>query len=187
MNDSDIVSMFVSRNEDAIRQAQRKYLKYLTVIAEGVLKNPEDAQLAVNDAFLAAWESIPPAKPASLSTYLGRLTKNRAVNMVKSNNAQKRGGGEVALVMEELAEVCANGSPGVEQVYENGELERAINGFLARLSRRHRDIFMMRYWYCMSVSDIASRLGTTSNTVSVTLSRARKKLKSYLQRKGYDV
>ena len=186
MDDSEIVEMFWQRNDLAIHEAQAKYGKYCNVIAESILKNKEDAEDCVNEVYLAAWNSIPPSRPRQLSTYLGRLTKNLAVNIMKRRLTEKRGGGEVSLVFEELEE-CVSGGGSVEQSYEAKELTRAINGFLARQRRSHRKIFMLRYWYCQSVSDIAARLGTTPNTVSVTLARTRKKLKEYLQKRGFDL
>lgn len=186
LEDSEIVEMFFQRNEKAIQASQGKYSKYCLTIAANILKNREDAEEIVNEVYLKAWNTIPPNRPQSLATYLGRLTKNSAINLMKMRLAEKRGGGEVSLVFEELEE-CVPGGSSVEQTFSDGELEREINRFLSKLRSTHRKIFMLRYWYCYSTSDIAARLGITANTVSVTLNRTRKKLKDYLQKRGYEL
>lgn len=186
MEDSEIVRMFLERNENAIKEAQQKYSKYCNSIAANILKNAEDAEHCVNEVYLAAWNSIPPNRPQSLATFLGRLTKNNAINSMKALLTEKRGKGEICLVFEELEE-CIPGENIVEQAFERRELECAVNDLLAKLSKSHRKMFMLRYWYCYSVRDIASRLGTSENTVSVTLSRTRKKLKEFLKKRGFEL
>lgn len=185
MDDSEIVRLFRERDERALGEAEKKYSRYCTAIAVRILNNAEDAEECVNDAFLAAWELIPPNDPYSLATFLGRLTKNFAINFMKTRLTQKRGSGEIALVFEELEE-CV-GSSGAEEAFEQHELENAINQFLAKLTKTNRKMFMLRYWYCCSVREIAELLGKSENTVSVTLNRTRKKLRESLKKRGYDV
>lgn len=185
MDDSEIVRLFHERNERALGETEKKYSRYCKAIAVRILGNAEDAEECVNDAFLAAWQLIPPHAPYSLATFLGRLTKNCAINIMKTRLAQKRGSGDIALVFEELEE-CV-GSSGAEEAFEQHELEDDINRFLASLSKSNRKMFMLRYWYCYSVREIAELLGKSENTVSVTLNRIRKKLRESLKKRGYDV
>ncbi|MCM1165720.1 MAG: sigma-70 family RNA polymerase sigma factor [Lachnospiraceae bacterium] len=185
MDDSEIIRLFNERNERALSEAQTKYSRYCTAIAMNVLGDREEAEDCVNEAFHTAWQLIPPNSPYSLATFLGRLTKNSAVNLLKMRLTQKRGGGETALALDELAECAAK--DGVEERFDRRELEKLINRFLAGLTKTNRRMFMLRYWYCYSVREIALRLGTSENTVSVTLNRTRKKLKELLKKRGYDV
>lgn len=185
MDDSAIVRLFLDRDERAIAEAQDKYGRYCMSIAVNILGDRTEAEECLNDALLAAWQLIPPNCPYSLATFLGRLVRNSAVNVLKSRSAQKRGGGAGELALEELGECAASG--GVEEELDRRELETAVNRFLARQTVTSRKMFMLRYWYCFSVREIALRLGTTENTVSVTLSRTRKKLREYLKKRGYNV
>lgn len=186
MDDSEIIRLFMARDERGLAEAESKYSRYCTAIALNILGSREDAEDCVNDALEAAWQLIPPNCPVSLATFLGRLTRNSAVNMLKARLTQKRGGGEAELVFEELEECVAQGG-GVEELFERHELEGVINQFLTRLTKTNRKMFMLRYWYCYSVREIALRLGTSENTVSVTLNRIRSKLKEQLKKRGYDV
>ena len=185
-NDKDIVELFWNRDENALSAASQKYGKYCKTIAMNILQNNEDADECVNDALLGAWNSIPPNKPPVFSVFLARIVKNGAYDRLRRARSIKRGGGETELVFEELEE-CVSGRSGVEDEFEFKELQKAINSFLKRLSAKHRKMFLLRYWYSFSIKEIAARLGTTENSVSVSLSRIRGKIKDYLTKRGYDI
>ena len=68
------------------------YGKLCRTIAHNLLGNAEDVEECENDVYLALWNAIPPARPRSLSAYLGRITRNLAVNRFHARGAQKRGG-----------------------------------------------------------------------------------------------
>ena len=153
-------------------------------IAKNILGNREDAEECVNDTYLHAWNAIPPHRPRILSAFLGKLTRNLSFNLYKRNTALKRGGGNAAAVLEEIAGLVS-GTDSVEQEIDRRELLKAIDGFLAQLPAEKRGMFVRRYWYFDSVSQIASRFGTTENRVSVTLHRLRSKLHDHLLKGGF--
>lgn len=184
MEDKKIVELFLQRNETAVAAASEKYTSYCAKIAENILGSRSDAEECVNDTLLKAWESIPPHRPEKLSTFLGKLTRNSAINMRRGQLTEKRGGGQTAAVFEELSEIISDSSD-LERHYEHKELIGEINSFLKGVPKRKRDIFICRYWYCDSVADIAAQFGLNENNVSVILNRVRKKLKQHLEKEGY--
>lgn len=186
MNDNEIVQLFLNRDEWAIKAAGEKYKSYLMKIAENITDSHEDAEECVNDALLTAWETIPPQNPQMLSTYLGKLTRNIAINKRKETHAEKRGRGEAAVAFEELSELI-KGSQNIEQEFDRRELSREINAFLEALPEHKRILFVRRYWFCDSVKSIASELGMTETGASVTLHRVREKLRAHLRKRGYDI
>lgn len=186
MDDREIVELYIERNPDAINETASKYGGYCTSIARNILGSDEDAQECVNDTYLNTWNSIPPNRPSVLSTYLGKITRNISFDRFRRRRADKRGGGEYELVLDELAE-CVSGADSVEQEVERKELVLAINSFLDTLSQDKCNIFLCRYWYAFPVSRIASSFGISEGNVSVTLSRIRGKLKKYLTERGYDI
>ncbi len=121
-----------------------------------------------------------------LSTFLGKITRNLALNRYKHNHAQKRGSGETALVLEELAE-CVTGDDTVENMVERQELTKAIDGFLAGLPVGKRNLFVCRYWYTDSIRDIAMRFGMKESAVAMSLHRIRRELLVYLTERGFCV
>ena len=139
----------------------------------------EDAEECVNDTYMQAWNSMPTHRPAVLSTFLGKITRNLSFNRYKYERAKKRGGSEIPAVLDELSE-CISGRDDVEQEMEYKELVMAIDAFLNTQPIKKRRIFVCRYWYADSISDIAKQCGMRENTVSMTLNRLRGKLQRYL-------
>lgn len=186
MDDTKIVQLYWDRNEQAIPATADKYGRYCASIAQNILGNKEDAEECVNDTYISAWNSMPPHRPDILSTFLGKITRNLSFNRYKYNTANKRGGGEVALVLDEIAELVS-GTESVEQEVLRKELVKAIDAFLDGLPDDKRRIFVCRYWYFDNVSDIASLFGMSENNVSVTLNRLRLKLHNYLLERGFEL
>ena len=186
MDDSKIVQLYWDRDEQAIPATSDKYGTYCISIAQNILGNQEDAEECVNDTYMSAWNSMPPHKPKILSVFLGKITRNLSLNRYKQNTAGKRGGREVPVVLDEIAELVSD-TGSVEQEVDRKELVKAIDAFLDRLPTDKRSIFICRYWYFDSVSKIAARFGMTENHVSVTLNRLRVKLHNDLLERGFDL
>lgn len=186
MDDKRIVQLYWDRNEQAIRATSDKYGNYCISIAKNILGSQEDAEECVNDTYMCAWNSIPPHRPNMLSAFLGKLTRNISLNRYRRNTAGRRGGTEVPVVLDEIAEFVSD-TDGVEQAIDRRELVQAINTFLDRLPADKRRIFVCRYWYFDSISGLASRFGMTETHVSVTLHRLRLKLHNDLLEKGFEL
>ena len=184
MNDSEIVRLFMERSEEAITAAQSKYKNYCFKIALNILNSHEDAEECVNDAFLSAWELIPPNKPEMLSTFLGKLTRNLAINRYRRGLADKRGNGDPGAAFDELSEIISSETD-IESEAEKNELLREINAFLKKLPAQKRNVFICRYWYCESIREISDEFSLTESNVSVILGRTRQKLREYLRKRGY--
>lgn len=186
MDDAKIVRLYWDRDEQAISATAEKYGSYCASIAKNILGNREDAEECVNDTYWNAWNSIPPNRPSILATFLGKIVRNLSFNRYKHNTADKRGGGQATAVLDEIAEVVSDTNT-VEQEIGRKELVQAIDSFLDRLPSDKKRIFVCRYWYFDSISDIASRVGMTQNNVSVTLNRLRLKLRKYLLERGFEL
>ncbi|MCR5006769.1 MAG: sigma-70 family RNA polymerase sigma factor [Clostridiales bacterium] len=186
MEDEQIVQLYWDRNESAIEESSKKYGSYVRQIACRILNDIADAEECVNDTWLRAWNAIPPQRPTVLGAFFGKITRNLSFDMYRKARRGKRGGTEIDLVLDELGE-CVSGQEDTETRWESKELVREINRFLNSLPRTKRDMFVLRYWYADSIHAIADRYQTTENNVSVTLSRLRKKLRTHLTERGYDI
>ena len=186
MDDVKIVQLYWDRNEQAIPVTANKYGNYCTSIAINILGNREDAEECVNDPYMNAWNSMPPHRPNILSAFLGKIVRNLSIKRYKHNTADKRGGGQTTVVLDEIAEFVSD-TDSVEKEIDHRELVKAIDSFLDRLPTDKRSIFVCRYWYFDSVSDIANRFVMTENNVSVTLNRLRLKLHNYLLERGFEL
>lgn len=186
MDDCQIVALYWSRDEAAIRETAARYGPYCRSIARGILASPQDAEECVNDTWLGAWRAIPPHRPGRLRLFLGKITRRLACDMVRAQSAVKRGGGTYAAALEELGE-CVPAVPGADQAVEDRELEQMVNRFLHTLPERACSVFLRRYWYAEPLEDIAGRYGMRVNTVKTSLFRTRQKLRAYLEKEGVIV
>lgn len=186
MEDQRIVQLYWERDQRAISVTADKYGGYCTAIARNILASYEDVEECLNDTWLGAWNSMPPHRPGVLSVFLGKITRNLSFSRFRRDHAEKRGGGELPLVLDELGE-CVSGRHSVEGEYDRKELLQAINGFLDTLPQEKQVIFVCRYWYADRVDDIAARLGMTEGHVSMTLTRLRRKLREYLIKGGFEL
>lgn len=179
MNDKNIVDLYFNRDEEAIAQTDKKYGRYCYSIAYNILTNKEDAEESVSDTYMTAWRAIPPRRPSVLSTFLGKITRHISIDRWREHSANKRGGGEVTLALEEL-EDCVAGLQNVEMEYERKALIRAYVKFLDTLPVTERRVFLCRYWYVDSVEAIAEKFGFSQSKVKTMLYRTRAKLRKQL-------
>lgn len=180
MEDQKIIDLYVKRDEKAIEKTADKYGKYCFSIAYNVLMSHEDSEECVNDTWIKTWNTIPPAMPECFRIFLGKITRNLSFDKYRYNHSEKRGGGVIGAVLDELEEVVA-GSDSVEEAYERKILVEAINTYLHTLSKRDCNIFIRRYFYGEETKDIAQRYTIKESNVLMILSRTRKKLQQHLK------
>lgn len=186
MEDKQIVALYLQRKERAIDETAAKYGNYCFSIAHNILDNYEDAEETVSDTYVGAWNAIPPHRPMNLGTFLGKITRRLAIKRWRANRTQKRGGGEMALALEELAG-CIPSEQNPERDMELADLSRALNRFLTDLPQTERSVFICRYWYLEPIQTIARRNGFSQSKVKSMLSRTRKKLQTHLEKEGIEL
>lgn len=182
MEDQEIIELFFARSEQAITQLQNKYGKRCLKVAGNILNNRLDAEECVNDSYLAVWNTIPPQRPDPLLTYVCHIVRNLSIKRYHANSALKRNS-HYDIALDELEE-CIQTKETVENEIAVKELAEAINQFLGTLSKENRMMFVRRYWFSDSVTDIADMFQISNRNVSLRLVRMRKGLKKYLEREG---
>ena len=180
MEDSDIIDLYWRRDQRAIDETADKYGDFLWGISWNILRSHGDAEECVNDAWLGAWNSIPPQHPDPLRAYICRIVRNLSLKKLRANSALKRSS-RFEVSLSELEDCISAHS--LDEQLAAGELSAQINVFLAALRRDDRVMFVRRYWFAQPLSEIADAFGTTENNVSVRLGRIRRKLHTYLERK----
>lgn len=181
MDDVGIVDLYWTRSENAISETSSKYGSYCYSIAYNILTNAEDADESVNDTYLDAWNSMPPHRPSILSTFLGKITRRISIDKWRGRTAEKRGGGEIVLALDELAD-CVPSSHNVEREIEAAELAKVIDNFVMSLPPMDRRVFICRYWYLDPIITISQQFGFTQSKVKMMLHRMRNKLLLYLEK-----
>ena len=183
MEDAAIIDLYWARDEAALQESDRKYGAFCRTIALNILTAREDAEECVNDTWLRAWNAIPPAKPSPLRVFLGRITRNLSLDRFRAARAQKRGGGTMEVLLDELGQ-CVPASGSVEGSFDAKETAAVITRFLDGLPELQRQIFLRRYWFGDGLDAIASRFALREGTVKSNLFRLREKLRQVLEREG---
>ncbi len=183
--DRQIVDLYLERDESAIQMSKIKYGAYILTIAMNILKSKEDADECENDTYLSAWNSIPPKEPTNLKLFLGRITRNLSIDMYRKNTSKKRGDGMETLLSE--LDECAPGNSAIDTEVDIRSLTCVINEFLHAQPKEKRVMFVKRYWYGQSISDIARSMGISDSNVATTLFRVRAELKDWLLKEGVSV
>lgn len=184
MKDEALLTMFARKEEDAIPALQAAYGAYCRKIAAAILPCPEDCEECLADVWTQCWLTLPEQRPRKLKAYLAAVTRNAARTRYNRITAEKRGGTEETLVLEELAE-CVAGGETPEELLLGNALAEEINRFLRTLPTKQRDVFLRRYYFSDTTAEIARRYGLREDHVLVLLSRARKKLRQHLEQEGF--
>ncbi len=185
MTDEQIISLYFARSEEAIAATGQQYGGYCKEIAMRILQDVWDSEECVNDTYLQVWNRVPPTRPRSLKCFLGRITRNLALKRLDKRAAQKRGGGQAALSLEELGEVIAD-SETVETQVDEKALLWLLNRFVGSLPKEKRVVFVARYWHLYSIEEIAARLNLSESKVKSILFRVRNDLKVRLRKEGIE-
>lgn len=183
MEDERIIELYWDRDQTAISETEAKYGKYCLKIAFNILSLREDAEECVSDTWLSAWNSMPPKRPSKLMAFLGRITRNGALDRFRTLSRQKRGGGAAALALDELSE-CVPASKTVEKELEDREIASIISQWLRSLSEEKRKVFLRRYWYFDSVEQISNIFGFSQSKTTSMLHRLREELRKTLEKEG---
>ncbi|MEK5240309.1 sigma-70 family RNA polymerase sigma factor [Paenibacillus sp. FSL L8-0470] len=185
MEDQGIVRLYLQRSQQAIIETKNKYGAYCRVIARNTLSSYSDIEECENDTYLGAWNAIPPNMPRKFPVFLGRITRNIALDKHGYNSAKKRNR-EFEVILTELEE-CLASPETVETEYEAGEIANLINQFLYALDEQARNLFIGRYWYSYSIKDLSKSFNMSSSKVKSILFRLRNKLKVHLEKEGVNL
>lgn len=184
--DDAIVELYWQRDEAAISETDKKYGKYLLVIADNIVHNRLDSEECLNDTYLGTWNRIPPTRPVSLRAFLARIMRNVSVGKFRQNTADKRIPSELITSLNEL-EGCIAGENSIDRERATRELAELINAALHAMTDREQYIFVCRYYYADKISAIASSLGVSDPTINRTLAKLRRDLKARLDDAGYTI
>ena len=184
MTDSQIIALFWERNEDAIQETDAVYGRKLYAISDKILRSTQDAEESVSDTYMRAWDTIPPQRPSYFFAYLAKICRNCALSRLQWNSAAKRNA-EVVSLTQEMENCIPDRS--YERKLEGEEIGRVLNAFLDSISLESRLIFMRRYWYTDSITEIAARYSISEGKVKTQLHRTRNKLQLFLAKEGIYV
>ena len=184
MDDLQIIELYFARDEHAIKETDRKYGKLCFQVAKNLLFNNEDSEECVNDTYLTVWNKIPPTRPNNFIAFICKITRNLSLKRLEVSNAMKRSAGTI-ISMSELEKALPDQC--IAPDVEDEELGKLISAFLWSEKALDRNVFLRKYWFFDSISDIAERYSMNENSVKSMLFRSRNRLREFLRKEGIDV
>lgn len=139
MDDQKLIELYWMRDEDAIRETAVKYGKLCTYIAKNILKNIEDCEECVNDAYLAVWNAIPTQRPNRFAAFISRITRNLALKKYEYLSADKRNPSAV-MSLDELGDAYRMNTV-LNQRWKRDTLSKRSTYFLGNRALR-KEIFL---------------------------------------------
>jgi len=185
MDDLTIIELYFARDEKAIKETDTKYGKLCSSVANNILSNDEDSAECVNDTYLSVWNTIPPTRPSNFSAFICRITKNISLKRLDFNKARKRTPNAI-ISFSELEEILSNENIPRPEI-STGEVSKLISEFLWKEKEDARNVFIRKYWFFDSISDIATRYSFTESKVKNMLYHTRNKLREYLKKEGIEL
>lgn len=184
MDDSKIIELFFARSEDAIKHTNDVYGRRHFYLADNIVHNDQDAEESVNDTYMKAWDTIPPQRPEHFFAYIAKICRNFALKRIDWQKAKKRNA-EVVTLTQEMENCIPDTYRDMEA--DTRELGRILDAFLRTLTPENQMVFLRRYWYVDTISEIAVRYGISEGAVQMRLNRTRSKLAMYLAKEGIKV
>lgn len=186
MEDQKIVQLYLNRDESAIRETADKYGSRLRTVSYRITGDRETSEECENDTYMETWNRVPPSEPMDyFCAFLMRITRALSIDRCRQQKRLKRAA-YITEFSDEL-ELCI---PAVNDVADDVEaklLGEAISRFLYTLSDEKQVMFLRRYFYLDSVSEIAKRLSVSESKVKTTLFRIRNGLRDFLMKEGYTI
>ena len=184
MDDNQIIELFFARDEQAIQATDGKYGKVCLHTANNLLSSREDAEECVNDTYLTAWNQIPPIRPRILPAFLCKIVRNLSLKRLEQNNALKRSP-EILISFDELSYVLPDHR--IDSEMQEEQLGWIISEFLKTEKQESRNVFLRKYWFFDSISEISQMYGYSETKVKSMLMRTRNRLRYYLKKEGIYV
>ena len=186
MEDTEIIRLYFARNETAITETAGKYGSYLHTVAYHILRQEEDTEEILSDTYLGAWNAIPPAVPAVLRHFLSRITRNLSLKKLSYLGAEKRAA-EVTELLDEMEECLPDRRSDPEKMLESRTIAKTLNTFLGSLTAQEASVFISRYYYALSIRELAEKYELPERRIKYMLKCLRDVLRKQLAKEGIDV
>ncbi|MBR5880228.1 MAG: RNA polymerase sigma factor [Clostridia bacterium] len=186
LSDEQIIDLYFAREERAIAETDKKYCEYLHTVAYSILANEQDAEECLQDTYLKTWNTIPPQRPQIFHAFLAKITRNLSLNRYRAAARQKRVPREACQPLDEVQEFLPD-SRNVLRDLQSATVARIVTEYLERTTERRMYVFVARYFFSLTVPQVAKRLDCSVSLVNKELAEIRRELRILLEREGVDV
>ena len=186
LSDEQIIDLYFAREERAITETDNKYRGYLHTVANNILANEQDAEECLQDTYLRTWNTIPPERPSVFHAFLAKITRNLSLNRYDMRKRKGRIPAEAICPMDEVQDFLPDpNGPDDDTLSES--VRRIVAAYLEGTTRRRMYVFVARFFYSYTVSQIAGRLGCSTSTVNKELAEIKRELRACFEKEGISV
>ena len=181
--DEQIIDLYFAREERAITETEKKYGAYLHTVAYNILSNEQDVEECLQDTYLRVWNAVPPERPHVFPAFLVKITRNLSLHRYEMEHRQKRVPAAACLPIEEVQEFLPGEyDPNVE--LESSSIMTVVNAYLKMTSKRRMYIFISRYFFSFTISQIAERLSCSQTLVRREIAIIKTELREKFEEEG---
>lgn len=173
------------REEAAIALTAERYGRSLYSIAYNLLHDDCDTEEVLNDTYLDAWNSIPPARPDCLFAFLVKVVRGNALNAYEHRHRERRIPPHMVVSLSELDDCLGRDDAAAEE--DSRTIAAVINRYLEQTTERRRFIFVCRYGCGDPIRKIAGMLKVSESTVNKELAAMREELRIQLEKEGITI
>ena len=186
LSDEQIIDLYFAREERAITETDNKYRGYLHTVANNILANEQDAEECLQDTYLRTWNTIPPERPSVFHAFLAKITRNLSLNRYDMRKRKGRIPAEAICPMDEVQDFLPDPN-GPDDDTLSEAVKRIVMTYLEQTTRRRMYVFVARFFYSYTVSQIAGRLGCSTSTVNKELAEIKRELRACFEKEGISV
>ncbi len=186
LTDEQIIDLYFAREERAITETDKKYSRYLHTIAYNILSDRLDCEECLQDTYLQTWHAIPPERPRVFHAFLAKITRNLSLNRYEMRKGKGRVHARDCCPMDEVQDFLPD-PHGPEDELLSMTVKRIVAQYLEETTRRRMYIFVSRFFYSFTVSQIAGRLGCSTSLVNKELAEIKRELRDRFEKEGINV
>ena len=181
-NDAELVVAALAGNTQAFDVLVTRYRRAMLTIAQQIVRNPIDAEDVVQDAFLRAFEALPQLSDLNrFGAWLHSITRNRALRYYRSASRYQPQE-DMEPYLNRSADTSAEDPA---HIVERELTQQAIRDAIQELPDDFRGVIELYYWAEMPQKRMAEFLSVPLTTVKWRLHKAKERLKTILERRGY--
>ena len=185
IEETELIKAIQQGDKTAFEALVRAYDQNVLGLAMNLLRSPEDARDAYQEAFLRVYRNLPTFRfDCSFHTWLYRIVTNLCLDHLRKRKVRREEPGALTTAeglldrMDAAPEQRADGDP--QRRLFSGEVRTRVKEVLGQLTPRERTVFELRHYQGLRLRRIGEILGTTEEAAKNCLFRATQKMRAGL-------
>jgi RNA polymerase sigma-70 factor, ECF subfamily len=176
MDDISLIKAIAKKDNHAFKMLVERYQHMVVNLAFKFTQNKQDSEDLAQEVFFTVWKEAKTYRgQAQISTWIYRITTNKALNFLRKHKKEK-----LSVSDESLGQISAKESSVPDRVLEAVESKKILYDALEQLPEKLRIPFMFNKLDGLSYKDIANQMGLSVSNIETRIHRAKKQLQNIL-------